>query len=96
MSWEFKHTQQRLQVGSVDRRYRLSIMLVAEKRPRYWDFHCPKCGQKIGELSGIMISISDVSDLNALPDYQPAPMNVECKGKFCRIWFEFITLSGHE
>jgi hypothetical protein len=80
--------------GDDDKRYRLSIILAAEKRPKYWDFHCCRCTTKIVELSGVVLAISDVSDLEAQPEYQAAPLNVECKGRWCRTWYEFLTLSG--
>lgn len=80
--------------GDEDRRYRLSVMLAAEKRPKYWKFHCCRCTAFVVELSGTMLCVSDVSDMNTMPDYQPAPVNVECKGKWCRTWYEFLTLSG--
>ncbi len=84
----------KMQNGDEDQRYRLSIMLIADKRPKYWDFHCVKCKQKIVELSGTVMSISDASDLTVIPDYQPAPMIVRCDGKFCRIYYEFLSLGG--
>lgn len=80
--------------GDDDKRYRLSIILAAEKRPKYWDFHCCRCTTKIVELSGVVLAVSDVSDLEAQPDYQAAPLSVECKGRWCRTWYEFLTLSG--
>lgn len=80
--------------GDEDQRYRITIILAAEKRPKYWEFHCPRCRSKICELSGIMLSVSDTSDLNAIPDYQPAPQTYKCKGMYCRYWYEFVTLSG--
>jgi hypothetical protein len=84
----------KMKSGDEDQRYRLSIILVADKRPKYWDFHCVKCRQKIVELSGDVMSISDVADLSAIPEYAPAPLSIECKGSYCRIWYEFVTLSG--
>lgn len=96
MALTFGKNMREMQPGDEDQRYRTTITLVAEKRPRYWDFHCPACRTKVCEISGIMISISDVADVNSIPDYQPAPMNCECKGRFCRRWYEFVTLSGKE
>lgn len=90
----FSFGAKRMQAGDTDHRYRLSILLVSEVRPKYWDFHCVKCTRKVCELSGNVLSISDASDISTLPDYQPAPLSMECKGKWCRIWYEFLTLSG--
>lgn len=94
--FSFDKNQRQMQVGDEDRRYRVTVTLVAEKRPRYWEFHCPACKTKICELSGVLIAVSDVADLDAVPDYQPAPMTLECTGRFCRRWYEFVTLSGRE
>jgi len=80
--------------GDEDQRYRLTIILVADQRPKYWDFHCVKCTQKIVELSGRVMSISDVSDMSVIPEYEPAPMSVKCSGKYCKIHYEFISLNG--
>lgn len=86
----------RIQNGDEDQRYRLSITLIATKRPSYWSFHCPMCTQKICELSGVLISINDTADITAVSDYQPTPMNVRCPGKYCKLWLEFLTLSGQD
>lgn len=83
----------RMQAGDTDQRMRITVLLVAEKRPKYWDFHCVKCGQKVCELSGDVAALFDVADLESIPDYQPAPVLFECKGKFCRIWYEIGALS---
>lgn len=92
MSFGSKHYE--MEPGGEDRRYRMSITLVADKRPKYWDFHCCRCTVKVVELSGVVLAISDSADLNAQPDYQPAPLCVECTGRWCRTWYEFLTLSG--
>lgn len=88
--------QRRMKPGDEDQRYRLSITLLAEQRPKYWNFHCCRCTTKVVELSGVMLCISDSSDMTVTPDYEPAPMAIECSGKWCRTWYEFLTLSGRE
>lgn len=85
--------QKVVQSGDEDRRYRMKILLVAARRPKYWVFHCPQCRMFVAELSGNVISITDVADVNAIADYQPAPLIVKCRGQ-CHLWFEFEILSG--
>lgn len=94
--FSFNKNQRQMQPGEIDQRYRTTITLVAEKRPRYWEFHCPACKTKVCELSGVMVSITDLADVDAVPDYQPAPVLYECTGRFCRRWYEIVTLSGKE
>jgi hypothetical protein len=96
MSMTFGGTQRHMQSGDEDQRYRLSVVLIAEKRPQYWNFHCCKCTTKLCELSGIVIAIGDTSDMSVMPEYQPTPLSIECKGKWCRFWYEIVTLSGKE
>lgn len=96
MAMTFGGTQRRMQPGDEDQRYRLSITLLAEKRPKYWDFHCCRCTTKICELSGIVVAVSDSADISVVPEFQPTPLAIECKGRFCRTWYEFVTLSGKE
>ena len=86
--------------GDEDTRYRITVMLVATKRPRYWTFYCNHCGNKVTEVSGEQVLVSDVSDVNAIPDWQPAPVKVYCSGHVpgssrsrCGFWYEFATLS---
>lgn len=94
--FSFDKNQRQMQPGDEDQRYRCTITLVAEKRPRYWKFHCPACTTFVCELSGVLMSASDVADIDSIPDYQPAPMIYECKGRFCRRYYEFVTLSGRD
>ena len=84
----------KMQDGDEDQRYRLTVILVADRRPKYWDFHCVKCKGKVVELSGTVMSISDVSDLSVIPEYEPAPMIYKCDGKYCKIHYEFLSLGG--
>lgn len=79
------------QPGEIDRRYRISITLIAEKRPRYYIFNCFKCRFKVAELSGTMLTISDTADLTVIPDWHPAPFIVKCRN--CEFWYEFLSLS---
>lgn len=81
-----------MQPGDEDRWYRITVMLAAIKRPRYWRFHCPSCKALVCELSGNMIGISDVADATAIPDFQPAPLRIQCSGR-CNLFYEFVTLS---
>ena len=77
-----------------DKRYRLKVLLVTDQRPKYWKFYCCRCGLIICELSGNVLAITDGADMDAILDYQPVPVAVECKRKFCRAVYEFETLSG--
>lgn len=93
MSYSFGKNQRVMRPGDEDQRYRITILLVAEKRPKYWELHCVKCGGKICELAGDVVGLHDVADLNAVPDYHPAPAAIKCGGKFCRLWYEVTYLS---
>ena len=86
----------RMVAGGDDFRYRISITLIADQRPKYWDFHCIRCKGKVVELSGSVMSMSDSADLTVVPDYHPAPLIAKCSGAYCKIYYEFLTLSGKD
>lgn len=67
-----------------DYRYSISVFLIRQSRPRYWSFHCPKCGEKLCELDGEVAYMSDVTVLNPVA-------RVRCNSRNCggRIWWEF-------
>lgn len=88
--------QKTMTAGGEDFRYRISITLIAEQRPKYWDFHCVKCKSKIAELSGTVLTISDAADVTVIPDYVPTPLVVKCGGPYCKMYYEFLTLSGRD
>ena len=92
-SLSFGRAQRVMQPGDEDQRYRISVILMADKRPKYWEFHCNSCGSKICELSGDLVGLHDVADVNAIPDYEPAPVAFRCGGRYCRFWYEFVTLA---
>jgi hypothetical protein len=79
--------------GDEDRRYRIKVLLAASQRPKYWSFHCVQCGNKVAELSGNILAINDTADVTAIVDWSPAPVLVRCPDKYCRFWYEFLTLS---
>lgn len=93
-TFSFSRKARPADTSGLDSRYRLTIMLIAEKRPRYWQFHCPVCTWKVCELSGALVGINDGADINAIPDYQPAPLVIRCRGRDCKTWFEFTSLSS--
>lgn len=76
------------QGGDDDHRVRISVFLVGNDTPRYWSFHCVYCGDKLCELSGDVIQLRDVDDIQRY-NKNNAPMNVRCKGRYCRMWYEF-------
>jgi len=79
--------------GDLDKRYRITVMLVADRRPRYWTLHCNHCGTKVTELSGDQVAISDIFDLNTIPEFAPAPQITRCPSKYCNFWYEVVNLS---
>lgn len=77
---------------TTDYRYSMTIYLIRDKRPKYWEFHCPYCTQKVCELDGRSIMGSDV--VNNEGSSNPT-MRVRCpgtSGKWCRMWYEFCLL----
>lgn len=75
-----------LKSGDVDPRYTMHIALVRENRPKYWSFHCVSCGQKLCELDGRILYISDVADAS---QQLGSGVTLRCTGKFCRNWYQF-------
>lgn len=74
-----------------DFRYPISITLMREGRPRYWEFHCPFCTAKVCELDGNIVQIRDISN-NTIGGMNAA-VRVRCPGtkqKWCRLWFEIV------
>lgn len=76
--------QKLIRDGDEDFRYSISVLLIRDKRPKYWSFHCPKCGAKLVELDGEVAYMADV----ALPN---PVMRARCNSRDCggRIWWEF-------
>lgn len=81
-----------LQPGEMDSRYIISVILMAQKRPRYWRLHCIECRTFVCEISGDLIGLSDIADASALPDYQPAPVRIKCRGR-CSLFYEISSIS---
>lgn len=71
-----------------DHRYTITVFLVRNQRPKYWEFHCPYCSTKIGEIDGDIVSMNDLPMDNGGNRFR-------CPGnkKWCRMWFQFVTLS---
>lgn len=73
-----------------DFRYPLTVFLMRENRPNYWEFHCPFCTAKVCEIDGTIIQVRDISN----DESEERSLNrVRCPGtsrKFCRLWFEFV------
>lgn len=80
--------------GDDDRRYRISVFLQASHQPRYWKFHCVYCGNKVCELSGDVLYMSDTDDVHNYQE-RSAPVIVPCKGRigneWCRMWYEIVS-----
>lgn len=87
---------QKMEIGGDDYRYRISVFLVASHRPKYWSFHCNYCGNKVCELSGEIVYLSDMDDMNNHAG-KSSPVVVRCtgrnKGEYCRMWYEFVNLA---
>lgn len=82
--------------AATDLRYRIQILLIASERPRYWRFHCMRCGTATGgELSGEILMVTDVAETENTPDFNHLPVAVECRRKNCGLVYEFVTLSEH-
>jgi hypothetical protein len=80
---------QKMQAGEQDHRYRIHVMLLATKRPKYWEFYCVNCKQKVCELSGQVLYISDSNDISQPEDNKHVPIEYRCGGKFCKIYYSF-------
>lgn len=77
-------------IAPEDKRYRVSVYLVQQGRPKYWSFHCVQCGSKICELDGQLMYISDIDDQSRYDtSTMGRPLIVRCHSKFCRYWYEF-------
>lgn len=76
--------------GGEDPRYPVTVFLIRDKRPKYWEFLCMFCGAKVCELDGTVVHVRDVS--NSSEDANNAAVRVACRGtvkKWCRMWYEF-------
>lgn len=69
-----------------DPRYTIHVALVREGRPKYWSFHCPNCKEKVCELDGRIVYITDIND-ESVP--ATSGQRMRCTGKFCRNWYQF-------
>lgn len=77
-----------------DFRYPITVFLVRENRPKYWEFHCPFCTATVCELDGSVVQLRDIS--NNSDASNNSSTRIRCPGtnkKWCRMWFEF-TLSN--
>lgn len=72
-----------------DFRYSITVLLMREGRPKYWEFHCPNCTAKVCELDGKIIHLRDIS--HNTDDGKNPTVRIRCPGtkKWCRMWFEF-------
>jgi hypothetical protein len=78
--------------GDDDHRYTIKVFLLRQDRPKYWEFYCPYCGQKIAELNGDVVYMSDITHDSAGRGNTGVD-RVRCSGKYCRIWYEFALAS---
>lgn len=73
-----------------DYRYPITIFLMRDNRPKYWQFHCPFCTAIVCELDGQIVQVRDISN----DDSGNRSINrVRCPGtsrRYCRLWFEFV------
>jgi len=71
--------------GDVDYRYTISMYLIRDARPKYWSFHCPRCGEKICELDGDLAYGVDITGGNK------GSLRFRCNSRTCggRQWYEF-------
>lgn len=77
----------KIEAGELDHRYTMMIYLIRDERPKYWSFHCPRCGKKLVELDGNVAYMVDISPSDALRTVARVRCNsITCGG---RIWFEF-------
>lgn len=73
-----------------DPRYTMRLFLIREQRPKYWNFYCMYCGQKVCEVNGTVLYVSDISG-QGLQTSAVATTRVRCNSRQCagRAWFEF-------
>lgn len=77
--------QKKMTNGDTDYRYMIRVYLIRVGRPKYWNFHCPQCGEKVCELNGELAYMIDVT-----PDSRAAGTRFHCQSRTCRgMWFEF-------
>lgn len=76
---------------TTDKRYRIMVLLQRTDRPAYYDFHCPRCGKKVGELVNQEVkALSDVIHMD-----RGELVGVRCDGRIfdrgepCRTWYYF-------
>lgn len=71
----------------MDMRYRFSALFVPADS--YTNYFCIQCGNKLGETSGQLLSVSDIHDDST----RAFRFSFRCDGKWCRAWHEIRNLS---
>ncbi len=76
--------------GAEDPRYMMRLYLIRENRPKYWNFYCMYCGQKLCEVNGTVIYTTDISS-QGLATSAMAATRIRCNSRTCggRAWFSF-------
>lgn len=76
--------------GTEDPRYMVRLFLIRQERPKYWNFYCMYCGNKLCELNGTVIYMTDISSEGASTSSMTAN-RIRCNSRQCggRAWFEF-------
>lgn len=76
--------------GTNDPRYTVRFYLIRQGRPKYWNFHCIYCGEKVCELNGTVIYMTDISSQGLTSGVMQAT-RVRCNSRKCggRAWFSF-------
>lgn len=82
--------QRQMTDGDLDRRYTIRLYLLRDGRPKYWEFYCPHCGRKLGELNGQLIYLTDLTSDGSTTGVRQVN-RLQCEGKFCGWWYEFST-----
>lgn len=79
-----------IEQGQDDPRYSIRLYLIREGRPKYWNFHCIYCGQKVCEVNGTVIYMTDISS-EGLTTGALSGTRQRCNSRTCggRSWYSF-------
>lgn len=76
--------------GQDDPRYTVSLYLIRQDRPKYWNFYCIYCGKKVCELNGTVVYMADISQ-EGVTSSGVGAARIRCGSRTCngRAWYSF-------
>ncbi len=71
-----------------DPRYMIRLYLIRDGRPQYWNFHCMYCGEKLCEVNGKVVYMTDIAG-DGLESNMLEATRIRCTSRTCggRAWF---------